>query len=68
MIADEDKILKEVKKAVEEGRALDRFGANLKTFQRDIHLKKGIIFNKNKRIDPEDHKSPLMTLLHETPR
>ena len=31
-MTDEDKILKDVKKAVEEGRSLDRFGAYLKTF------------------------------------
>ena len=34
LMTDDDKILKEVKKAVEEGRPLDKFGAYLKNFQR----------------------------------
>ena len=42
LMTDEDKILKEVKKVVEEGRPLDRFGAYLKNFQRDIHVKEGL--------------------------
>ena len=32
LMTEEDKTLKDVKKAVEEGRPLDRFGAYLKTF------------------------------------
>ena len=47
-MTDEDKTLKDVKKAVEEGRPLDRFGAYLTTFQRDIHVKEGVLFNDNK--------------------
>ena len=66
LMTDGDKILKDVKKAVEEGRPLDRFGAYLKTFQRDIHVKKGLVFNDNKLINPAALRSPFMTLLHET--
>ena len=32
LLTDEDKVLKDVKNAVEEGRPLDRFGAYLKNF------------------------------------
>ena len=41
LMTDEYKILilKEVKKAVQEGKPLDKFGAYLKNFQRDIHKK-----------------------------
>ena len=65
-MTDEDKILKNVKKAVEEGRPLDRFGAYLKTFQRDIHVKEGLLFNDNKLIVPAALRSPFLSLLHET--
>ena len=68
LMTDEDKILKDVKKAVEEGRPLNRFGAYLKTFQRDIHVKEGLLFNYNKIIVPAALRSPFMSLLHETPR
>ena len=63
---DDDKILKDVKKAVEDGRPLDRFGAYLKTFQRDIHVKEGLLFNENKLKVLAALRSPLMSLLHET--
>ena len=62
-MTDEDKLLKDVKEAVEKGRPLDRFGAYMKTFQRDIHIKEGLLFNDNKLIVL---KSPFMSLLHET--
>ena len=52
LMTDEDKILKEVKKAVEEGRPMDKFGAYLSNFQRDIHVKEGLLFNDNKLIVP----------------
>ena len=52
LMTDEDKILKEVKKAVQEGKPLDKFGAYLKNFQRDIHVRKGLLFNDNKLIVP----------------
>ena len=52
LMTDEDKILKDVKKALEESRPMDRFGANLKNFQRGIHVKKGLLFNDNKMITP----------------
>ena len=58
LMADEDKILKDVKKAVEEGRPLDRFGAYLKTFQRDIHVKEGLLLNDNKLIVPSALRLP----------
>ena len=63
LMTDEDKILKDVKKA---GRPMDRFGAYLKIFQRDIHVKEGLLFNDNKLIVPADLKSPFQSLLHET--
>ena len=63
---DEDKILKEVKKAVEEGRPLDRFGAYLTNFQRDIHVKEGLLFNDNKLIVPAALRLAFLSLLHET--
>ena len=66
LITDEDTILKDVKKAVEEGRPLDRFGAYLKNFQRDIHVKKELLFNDNKLIVPAAPRSPFLSLLHET--
>ena len=66
VMTDEDKILKEVKKAVEEGRPLDRLGAYLKTLQRDIHVKEGLYFNDNKLIMPAALRLPFMSLLHET--
>ena len=66
LMTDEDKILKDVKKAVEEGRPLDRFGAYLKNYQRDIHVKEGLLFNDNKLIVPAALWSPFLSLLHET--
>ena len=66
LMADEDKILKDVKKAVEEGRPLDRFGAYLKTFQRDIHVKEGLLLNDNKLIVPSALRLPFLSPLHET--
>ena len=65
MMTEEDKILKDVKKAVEEGRPLDTFGAFLKTFQRDIHVKEEILFSNIKLIVPAALRSLFMTLLHE---
>ena len=56
LMTDENKILKDVKKAVEEGRLLDRFGAYLKTFRRDMH--EGLLFNDNKLIVPAALRSP----------
>ena len=67
-MTDEDKILKDVKKAAEEGRPLDRFGAYLKNFQRDIHVKEGLLFNDNKLIVPAALRSTFFSLLHETHR
>ena len=61
-----NKILKGVKKAVEEGRPLDRFGTYLKTLQRDIHVKKRILFYDNKLIVPAALRSLFMTLLQST--
>ena len=58
LMTDEDKTLKEVKKAVQEGRPLDKFGAYLKNFQRDIHVKEGLLFNDNKLIVPAALRSP----------
>ena len=55
-----------MKKEVEEGRPLDRFGAYLKTFQRDIHVKEGLFFNDNKLKMPAALRLPFMSLLHET--
>ena len=66
LMTDEDKILKDVKKAVEEGRPLDRLGAYLKTLQRDIHVKEGLFFNDNKLIMPAALRLPFMSLHHET--
>ena len=66
LMTDEDKIFKEVKKAVEEGRPLDRFGAYLKNFQRDIHVKEGLFFNDDKLIVPAALRSPFLSLLQET--
>ena len=66
LMTDEDKILKEVKKAVQEGKPLDKFGAYLKNFQRDIHVKEGMLFNDNKLIVPAALRSPFLSLLHET--
>ena len=59
-------MLKDVKKAMEDGRPLYTFGAYLKTFQRDIHVKEGLLFNDNKLIVPAARRSPFMSLLHET--
>ena len=66
LMTDEDKILKEVKKVVEECRPLDKFGAYLKNFQRDIHVKEGLFFNDNNLIVPAALRSPFLSLLHET--
>ena len=66
IMTDEDKILKDVKKAVEDGRPLERFGAYLITFQRDINVKEGRLFNENKLKVLAALKSPLNSLLHET--
>ena len=66
LMTDEDKILKEVKKAVEEGTPLDKLGAYLENFQRDIHVKEGLLFNDNILIVPAALKSPFFALLHET--
>ena len=66
LMTDEEKILKDVKKAVEEGRPLDRFGAYLKNLQRDIHVKEGLLFNDNKLIVPAALSLPFLSLLHET--
>ena len=66
LMTDEDEILKELKKAVEESRSLDKFGAYLKNFQRDIHMKKGLFFNDNLLIVPAALRSPFLSLLHET--
>ena len=60
------KILKDVKKAVEDGRPLDRFGTYLKAFQRNIHVKEGLLFIDNKLIVPAALRSPFMSLLHKT--
>ena len=38
---------------MENGTPLDKLGAYLKTFQRDIHLKEGLLFNDNTLIVPE---------------
>ena len=65
-MTDEDKVLKDVKKAVEEGRPLDKFGAYVKTFQPDIHVKEALLFNNNKLIVPAALRSLFMSLLHET--
>ena len=64
-MTDDEKLLR-VKKAVEDGRPLDRFGAYLKTFQRDIHVKERLMFNENKLRILVALRSPLMSLLHET--
>ena len=66
LMTDKDKVLKDVKKAVEEGKPLDRFEAYLKTFQRDIHVKEGLLFKENKLIVPAALRSPFMSLLCET--
>ena len=66
LMAGEHKLLKDVKKAVKEGRPLDRFGAYLKTFQRDIHVKEGLLFNDNQLIVPAALRSPFLSLLHKT--
>ena len=66
LMTDEDKILKELKKAVQEGRPLDKFGACLKNFQRDIHVKERLLFKDNKLIVPAALRSPFLSLLHET--
>ena len=66
LMTDEDKVLKDVKKAVEEGRPVDKFGACIKTFQRYIHVKEVLLFNDNKLIVPADLRSPIMSLLHKT--
>ena len=63
---DEYKILKDLKKAVKESRPLDRFGAYLKNFQRDIHVKEGLFFKHNKLIVPAALRSPFLSLLHKT--
>ena len=56
----------DVKKAVEDGRTLERFGAYLKNFQRNIHVKEGLLFNDNKLIVPAALRSLFLSLLHET--
>ena len=66
LMTDEDKILKDMKKAIEEGRPLDRFEAYLKTFQRDILVKVGLSFNDSKLTVPAALRSPFLPLLHET--
>ena len=66
LMTDEHKIVKDVKKAVEEGRPLDKFGANLKNFPRDSHVKEGLVFNDKKLIVPAALRSPFLSLLHET--
>ena len=38
----------EVKTALQGGKPLDKFDAYLKTFQEDIRLKEGLLFNDNK--------------------
>ena len=38
----------------------------MKTFQRDIHVKEGLLFNDNKLKVPAALRSPFMSLLHET--
>ena len=58
--------MKDVIKAMEEDRPLDRFGTYIKTFRRDIHLMVGILFNDNKFIVPAALRSPFMSLLHKT--
>ena len=65
-MTDEDKILNDVKKAVEESRPLDRFGAYLKTFTRYIHVKERLFFNDNKLIVPAALRVPFLSLFHET--
>ena len=65
-MTDEDKTLEDAKKAVEEGRPLDRFGAYLKTFQRDIHVKEGLLFNDNKLMVSAALILPFWSLLHGT--
>ena len=45
---------------------MDKFGAYLKNFQRDIHVKEGLLFNDNKLIVPAALKSPFLSFLHET--
>ena len=44
---------------------MDKFGAYLKTFQKDMHLKDGLLFNDKQLIVPADLRSPFMSLLHE---
>ena len=66
VMTDEDKNLKDVKKAVEEGRPLDSLGPYLKTFQLDVHVKEEILFNDIKLIVPAAFRPPFFTLLHET--
>ena len=66
LMTDDDKMPKDVKKALEEGRPLYIFGAYLKTFQRDIHVKEGLLFNDKKLKVPAALRSPFMSLLHET--
>ena len=68
LITNEDKVLKEVKNAVENGNPLDKFGAYFKTFQRDIHLREGLLFNDNNLIVSAALRSQFMSLLRNTSR
>ena len=62
----EKKTVAEVKKALEGEKQLHEFGAFLKTFQRDIHMKEKLLFKDNKLIVPAALQSPSMTFFHET--
>ena len=46
-MTNEDNFSVESKAAVENGVPLDKFGVYLRTFQRDIPLKEGLLFNEN---------------------
>ena len=46
----EDKVLNEVKHAIENVRFLNRYGAYVETFQQDLHIKDGPLVNDNKLV------------------
>ena len=60
-MTNEDKTLKDIKTAVENGTPLDKFGAYLGTYRRDIHLREGLLFNDNMLNVPASLRWPFMS-------
>ena len=65
-MTNEVEILEEARTAVKNGTPLNKLGAYLKTFKRDIHLKRDYHLTIKKLFVPAALRLPFMRLIHET--